>query len=289
MTRQSNKRWLVAVLVAVSWASCGGAGTEGVLDPTGGEVCLPDRRVCISVPLNAVTETRTVRISPSNEAPPAALSEAWDIAPSNRGADGGSTLEFLKPALVSFSLAIVDAGDVPNETLLRIYTIEDGAWVALANPRIDRVRDAVLGEVSHLSPFVVLRADRLPDGGLPIEVDGGHRDSGVVIVVPFDAGVTHFDAGQPDAGHPHADAGQPDAGHPHADAGQPDAGHDAGQPDAGYDAGQPDAGHDAGEPDAGPAPVDAGPQPVDAGPEVPDAGDAGQTDDAGQPDAGDGG
>lgn len=284
--RRFSKTWWIPLAVAVLvWLSCGGVGAEGTLDPTGSEVCLADRRVCIAVPINGIAATQVVRISPSNEAPPAALSEAWNISASD-----GRAVEFLKRARVSFSLAFVDAGGLPSEHLLRVYTLEEGTWVPLANPIVDRVRDEVIGEVWHLSPFVVLRADRLPDGGLPVEGDGGPRDSGVIIIIPFDGGLPRPDAGQPDAGRPDAgrpDAGAPDAGRPdagQADAGAPDAGPpDAGPPDAGVpDAGPPDAGPpDAGVPDAGPP--DAGPP--DAG--VPDAGppDAGQPD-AGPPDAG---
>ena len=164
VSAHSTKQWLGAAAI-LSWLSCGGAGTEGLLDPTGGTVCLRDRRVCISVPIGAIGATTSVRIAPSTEAPPAALSDSFDIA-----ATDDSKVTFLAPlrATVSFSLAIVDAGSVPSETLLRVYTLEEGDWVALANPRIDVVRREVVGEVSHLSPFVVMRADRLPDGGLPI-------------------------------------------------------------------------------------------------------------------------
>ncbi len=264
-------------------ASCGSGSVQGSLDPTGGEVCLPDRRVCIEVPRGGLAEAVVVRIAPSDERPPWTLSEAFDISAQNR-----PDLEFVKPAKVSFRIELLpDGGTSVSENLLRVYTITDGEWVACDNPYIDRVRGAVVGETMHLSPFVVMRADRLPDGGIPVEGDAGPpRDSGVIVIPPCptcDAGV---DAGRPDAGTP--DAGRPDAGPP--DAGRPDAGPpDAGPPDAGPpDAGPPDAGPpDAGPPDAGPpdaGPPDAGPP--DAGP--PDAGppDAGPPD-AGPPDAGD--
>jgi hypothetical protein len=237
------------------------------------------------VVIGGIGETQGVRIQPSTQAPSAALSDTWDIIGS-----GGEAVTFLAPAKVSFSLAYVDAGSVPSENLLRIYTVEEGEWVALGSPRVDRVRDEVVGETTHLSPFVVLRADRLPDGGLPIEIDGGPRDSGVVIVIPFDGGFSRPDAGRPDAG-PH-DAGRPDAGP--SDAGSHDAGpHDAGPHDAGpADAGPADAGPaDAGPADAGPAdagPADAGPAdagPADAGPADAGEPDAGETD-AGEFDAG---
>jgi hypothetical protein len=261
---------------------CGGAFTEGTVGPTGGEVCLPDDSVCIVVPPEGLATSDVLRLTPATDGPEGALSPSWDISPTR-----AKSLTFLKPATVSFSLSLADAGAVPSESLLRLYTREDGEWVPLGNPTIDRVKGRVLGEVMHLSPFVVLRADRLPDGGMPVQLDGGARDSGVVLP-PFDAGTVRHDAGVPDAGRPDAgpiDAGAPDAGPP--DAGPPDAGVvDAGVPDAGApDAGPPDAGpHDAGV-DAG---VDAGPPdagPVDAG--TPDAGpvDAG-TPDAGTPDAG---
>jgi hypothetical protein len=277
---------VVVVVVIASWVSCGGATADGVLTPTGGEVCLPDRKVCISVPTAALEDQEVVRIGPSNDKPGGALSDAYDIASAS-----GRPITFLKPATVSFSLDIVTQTGVENQNLLRIYTRDgDGDWQPLDNAFVDRVRNVVIGETRHLSPFVVLRSDRLPDGGLPIELDGGARDSGVIVVPPFDGGPEDagFDAGRPDAGRPDAgvdagiDAGTPDSGTP--DAGTPDAGFDAGfdagTPDAGFDAGTPDAGFDAGV-DAGfDAGVDAG---FDAGV---DAGfDAGF--DAGEPDAGD--
>ncbi|MCC6333213.1 MAG: hypothetical protein IT380_04385 [Myxococcales bacterium] len=275
--RTSRLRWLlvVPVLVLVLWSGCGGTTVDGGLDPTGGTICLPDRTVCLEVPPGGLADYESFRIAPmSGEIPGGALSPGYDISPT-----GSTRVTFLKPARVIFSLDLVQQDSVPNESLMRIYTWTEGAtndgWQPLASSFVDRVRNEISGEIDHLSPFIVLRADRLPDGGIPMEGDAGMKeDSGVIEIPPIpDAGQP--DAGRPDAGRP--DAGQPDAGQP--DAGQPDAGQpDAGQPDAGQpDAGQPDAGQpDAGQPDAG--------QP-DAG--QPDAGqpDAGQPD-AGQPDAG---
>ncbi len=265
----------LAVTLLLVWAGCGaGPGAQGGVPATGGELCLPDDSVCIEVPSGALATDDVLRISQTSDQPAGALSSAWDISSTQHPA-----LTFLKPATVSFALDSFDA-DVPNETLLRVYTHEDGGdWVPLDNAILDRVLLRVRGDTMHLSPFVVLRADRLPDGGIPVEIDGGPRDAGQV-EPPFDAS-SIYDAGKPDAGKP--DAGTPDAGAP--DAGMPDAGaRDSGVPDAGPpDAGAPDAGvPDAGMPDAGP--LDAGSP--DAGPD--DAGvDAGPDD--GGADAGDGG
>ncbi len=271
--------WLIVVAVALSWASCGGASVDGSITPTGGEVCLPENKVCIDVPIGALETQELLRISPGGETPGGALSDGYDIS-----AVGKESLTFLKPATVRISLDAVRTDGLENLNLLRIYTRQDGEWQPLGKSFVDRVKNQVMGETTHLSPFVVLRSDRLPDGGLPIEIDAGPIDGSVIIVPPFDAG--RPDAGRPDAGTP--DAGRPDSGMP--DAGPSDAGPaDAGSPDAGpADAGTPDAGPaDAGAPDAGPADAgapDAGPP--DAGP--PDAGepDAGEPD-AGAPDAGD--
>lgn len=269
---------LVALCLAVGWLSCGGSSVSGEVGAGGGEVCLPDDRVCLTVPLGGLDKQVPVRISPGTDKPAGALSESYDIA-----AVSGQALTFLKPATVTFSMDLVDQAvldDLPSESVLRIYTRDGDAWVPLSDPGLDRVKRVVSGTTVHLSPFVLLRADRLPDGTLPVETDAGMRDGGgQVIVPPFDGG--RPDAGEPDAGTP--DAGSPDAGTP--DAGTPDAGTpDAGTPDAGTsDAGTPDAGEpDAGLPDAGDfdagTDVDAG---ADAGGEY-DAGDA----DAGDPDAG---
>lgn len=257
------------VLIAGGWGllSCGAPNqASSVLTPTGGELCLAERKVCLEVPSGGIDKQIAFTISPATQTPPAVIGEGFDIGPD------GTT--FLKPAKVSFRYDFLpdDAGF--EVTVLRLYTQDEGGeWVPLFEPQIDRVRHTISGTVEHLSPFVLLRADRLPDGGLPIEGDGGTgRDSGVIVVPP------RPDAGPPDSGRP--DAGPPDAGRP--DAGPPDSGRpDAGPPDAGPpDAGPPDAGPpDAGPPDAGPP--DAGPP--DAGP--PDAGvDAGT--DAGLDDAG---
>ncbi len=265
---------LFAVVVVVSWAGCGGTSIDGTLGPTGGSVCLPDNKVCINVPIGALETQEVLRISPGSDSPGGALSDAYDIS-----GGSGRPVVFVKAATVTFSLDIVREGNLENENLLRIYTRERldggalGDWQPLANAFVDRVRREVRGETLHLSPFVVLRSDRLVDGGLPVEIDGGPRDAAVIVEPYFDGG--RVDAGRPDAGRP--DAGRADAGP--IDAGMMDAGpRDAGPPDAGPpDAGPPDAGPpDAGPPDAGPA--DAGPP--DAGP--PDAG----APDAGPPDAG---
>jgi hypothetical protein len=208
--------------------------------------------VCFLVEPGGIDRPMVVRITPSDAGPPAALSPVYDIRFTT---DAGATL--LVPATVFFSLDLVDARDVPSDSLLRLFTLEDGAWVALDDPRVDRVRGRVVGRVSHLSPFVVLRADRLADGTLPV-ADGGGPAVPVVVPPPFDAGSLRPDSGSPppalDAGV--RDAGAPDAGG--ADGGAPDAGvQDAGAPDAGSgDAGlpAPDAGQaDGGSADAGDA------------------------------------
>lgn len=289
-TVRTLPRLVVAALVfglAIAF-SCGGAGTEQNVTPTGGEVCLGDRKICIDVPPKALTDSVVLRISNGSDAPEASLSEAFDIS-----ANDGKPVKFELPATVSIKLSIVDANDVSSDTLLRIYTRdpESQEWVALDAPVINRVRGEITGKTTHLSPFVVLRADRLPDGGFPNEIDASVRDSGVIVIPPIpDAG--RVDAGQP----PRVDAGRPDSGTPVPDSGMPPV--DAGTPDAGQppvDAGTPDSGMppvDAGTPDSGMPPVDAGTPDAgggfDAGGE-PDAGgevDAGGGADAGDPDAG---
>ncbi|MDP3155142.1 MAG: hypothetical protein Q8N23_20850 [Archangium sp.] len=271
----------VGVVVVLSWVSCGGTSVDGAVGPTGGDVCLPDNKVCISVPIGGLETQEILRIAPGADVPGGALSDGYDIS-----GVGSAPIVFVKPATVSFSLELVRAGTLENENLLRIYTRERlesgelGEWQPLENAFVDRVRNVVRGDTRHLSPFAVLRSDRLVDGGDPFEIDGGSRDGSVIVVPPFDGG--RPDAGRPDAGR---DAGVPDSGTPDAgrDAGPPDSGTpDAGTPDAGFDAGV-DAGFDAGV-DAGvDAGLDAG---VDAGVDAGiDAGaDAGS--DAGSVDAG---
>ncbi len=271
LTRRIGWIPVVAVAFSLSWSGCGGASVDGTIGPTGGELCLPDKKVCITVPSGALEIQEVLRITPGAEVPGGALSEGYEIS-----AVSGRAVTFLKAATVRIALDAVDSGAIDNLNILRVYTKETGAdWQPLEKSSVDRVLNVVTGETKHLSPFVVLRADRLPDGGFPVEIDAGAIDASVIVIPPFDAG--RPDAGRPDAGAP--DAGVPDAGTP--DAGAPDAGApDAGTPDAGTpDAGTPDAGTpDAGTPDAGPP---------DAG--TPDAGtDAGDPD-AGPADAGDAG
>jgi len=253
-----------SIAAAVFAASCGPAGTtSNIVGPTGGEVCITGDRVCILIPPGALDDSKTIFITPTNDVPGGVYLNGYEIGPSGTA--------FLKPAKVTFKIEELFAEDSGvDPVLLRLYTRYEGDWEPLGTPvaPLDRVRRTLSGTVEHLSPFVVLRVDRLPDGGEPIEIDGGKKDGGVVII-------PYFDAGRPDAGKP--DAGKPDSGTP--DAGKPDSGiPDAGMPDAGKpDSGMPDAGPpDAGPPDAGPP--DAGPP--DAGP--PDAGPP----DAGPPDAG---
>lgn len=313
---RSNRLLVVApalcVCVAVAVSSCGGS-SEGILSATGGELCSPDRKICIEVPPQAVAEQQRFRIVfPSSDRPGGQLSEVWDIEALNQ-----ETYRFLKPAIIRIRLDAIEMSNVPDEQLLRIYGSRNGSWEVLGDLFFDRVRNEIRGSTTLLatpslkravSAFTVMRVDRLPDGGIPMESDAGPRpDSGIIIIPPVpdasvDAGGGRPDAGRPDAGRPDAgtpDAGVPDAGVPDSgvvvdagfDAGVPDAGVpvdagvDAGRPvdagvDAGFDAGVDagvDAGIDAGVPDAG---VDAG---FDAG--APDAGDV----DAGEPDAGDAG
>jgi hypothetical protein len=291
-------RKLLYALTPLALVSCGGNTVQAFIGASGGELCLPNRRVCISVPLNGVPDDVFLHIRPSNDAPAAALSEAWQIGPDRT--------VFLKEATVTFKYDSVDAGDL-NPVFLRVYTraLLDGGgygdWVALDDPSVDRVRVEVKGKTLHLSPFVILRADLLPDGGVPVEGDAGSEpDSGVIICPPPCMPAGDCNDGQMNGLESDVDCGGlmcvqcvngklcnvPDdcesgrcvSGRCRAvpDAGI-DAGFDAGVGrDAGFDAGVGrDAGFDAGV-DAG---FDAG---VDAGF---DAGDP----DAGDPDAGDGG
>ncbi len=211
--------------------------------------------MCVIAPPGALAEPVTFRIALTQDKPSAALGEAFDISTSPPIAG-----QIRAPLTVEFnSTAALAAGQLPDDSLLRVFARHDKVWEALEKPRIDRVRNAVFGDTRRFSPFVLLRADRTPDGKIPDEFDGGlmmvdpiidippRRDGGVV--VPFDAGMEKPDAGSP----PKPDAGRPDAGRP--DAGKPDAGPaDAGPPDAGpTDSGQViDAGDtDGGEIDAG--------------------------------------
>ncbi|MBX7112957.1 MAG: hypothetical protein K1X64_01390 [Myxococcaceae bacterium] len=268
-------------LLGGALCACGPSGS-GAVGGMGGEVCLPERKVCISVPALALEREVTLRITPTDNAPAGLIGEAWDIAPTG-------TI-FLKPATVSFNYQDMPIPDGVATQLLRIYTRGPGAegasdeWVPVNRPRINAVRAELEGDVAHLSPFFVLRADRLPDGGLPIQGNGGP------VMPPPPPPPPPFDAGRPDAGRPDSgmsDAGIKDGGFDAGvpDAGPRDAGFDAGAHDAGFDAGAHDAGpFDAGAPDSGVGAADAGAD--DAG--EPDAGDsdAGAEVDAGDPDAG---
>ncbi len=108
---------LAAVVVVLSWVACGGAGVDGAVGPTGGEVCLPDNKVCISVPIGGLETQEVLRISPGTDAPGAQLSDTYDISGTS-----GRQIDFVKPATVTFSLEIVREGNLENENLLRIYT-----------------------------------------------------------------------------------------------------------------------------------------------------------------------
>jgi hypothetical protein len=280
--------------------SCGGANPSFQVDSNPGEFCTEDQFVCVSFPVGALKQFDTLTIQKGVQGPEAPLSDTYEI--SLRGLKG-EPLE--KPARVSFHFDAVQIPENLNETLLKVFTKENDEWVPLENPSVNRTTKRISGDTKHFSPFVIMRIDRLSDGGVPIAGDSGVRDSGI-IVFPFDAG--GVDAGRPDAGRPDSgiDSGVPDAGIIDAgfDAGIVDSGIiDAGIPDSGIDAGRMDAGIDAGidagRPDAG---IDAG---IDSG--VPDAGvdagfDAGQLDagvldagtdagiqDSGTPDAGDAG
>ncbi len=264
--------------------SCGGPDVRGTIDQLGGEACVPDRKVCLVVPPQALDAPISVKISPATELPPAALGDGWQIS-----AVGKPALVFLAPAQVVYSLDKELVDSVPSVNLLRVYRRSDaGDWETLSHAVIDRVKEELSGETLVLGDFVPMRVDRLPDGGLPIQGDGGVKDGGSVIIIPPRPDAGRPDAGTPDAGAP--DAGPADAGPVEVDAGTPDAGVldagtvDAGAPDAGAvdagatDAGGLDAGFDAGAVDAG---DDAG---LQAG--VPDAGGDAGTLDAGANDGG---
>src|SRR4051812_41239059 len=99
-----------AIAVAVLGISCGSPNSSnGQVDPTGGEVCLPDNRVCISVPSGGVDRAITLGINPTSDVPGGMVGEGYEITPS------GTT--FLKPATVTFKYDFVDDGGV-NPLLL---------------------------------------------------------------------------------------------------------------------------------------------------------------------------
>ncbi len=287
-----SPRTLSALGLATLAVGCGGASSQVLVPVTGAELCLDGRRVCVSFPSGALPREVSARLSVTAERPPFSLTDAVAVDVL------GGAVELRLPVTVSFAYDGLTLDTLPNEQVLRVFRQEPAEWTPLDAPRVDRVLRRASGESSALGVFMLYRADRLTDGGVPISVDAGTRDAGGAIVIP-----PIPDAGRPDAGRPDAgplDAGPPDAGRPDAggfDAGAPDAGGvDAGPADAGPpDAGSPDAGPpDAGEPDAGPpdaVPPDAGAPdagPPDAGPD--DAGtggvDAGIGTDAGDPDAG---
>jgi len=174
-------RKLLYAVVPVALASCDGNAVGAYIGAAGGELCLPDRRVCIEIPVNGLPEDRQIFIRPSNENPGGQLSDVWEI-----GTEG--TL-FLKEATVTFRYDVLDSGiDMLSPSLVRIYTRElfDGGgygdWRSLNDSEVDRVKLVVRGNTSHLSPFCLMRTDRLSDGGMPIEGDAGTpRDSGVII------------------------------------------------------------------------------------------------------------
>ncbi|MDP1919008.1 MAG: hypothetical protein Q8L14_22350 [Myxococcales bacterium] len=209
-------RWLVAggvgVVLSVGFASCGGSSTQVTIPASGGELCTPDRRICLEIPAQAIPETQTFRIFfPSTDRPGAQLSEVWDIEAVDK-----DQFRFLKPAVIRVRLDAVDMTQVRDDTVLRVFTSRDGNWEVLGNLFFDRVRNELRGTTSVLSTsalkravsaFTVLRVDRLPDGGIPMETDAGPLpDSGVIVIPPVP------DAGRRDAGAGGGSAGGAAAG-----------------------------------------------------------------------------
>lgn len=279
------RRWWVWIIALGTtwWGACGAASTEMSVGAAGGELCSSQKHICLVFPQGALEKQVTIRLAPTTDVPGDALSDGFEVSVTS-----GEPPHFLKAATVSFSFDAVHADSLAAENGLRVYVRLDGVFVPLDKPVVDRVLRTVRGETAWLSTFVVLRADRLEDGGVPVDVDAGQRDAAVIGPPPFDAG--RPDAGARDAGMMDGgprDAGVPDAGTPvdagMRDAGIPDAGRvdsgvmDAGVIDAGTDAGV-DAGFDAGAVvDAG---TDAGMSDVDAGTDI-DAGNDAGADDAG--------
>ncbi len=176
-------RKLLYAVVPLALASCGGNTVGAYIGAAGGELCLPDRRVCIEVPVNGLPEDQQIYIRPSNEAPGGQLSEVWEI--------GTNGTIFLKEATVTFRYDLLDGGiDMLSPSLVRIYTRElldgggYGEWRSLNESEVDRVKLVVRGNTTHLSPFTLMRTDRLSDGGIPIEGDAGMMKDGGVITCP---------------------------------------------------------------------------------------------------------
>jgi hypothetical protein len=153
------------VAIAFAVAACGPVSqTRTLIGPTGGEVCAPADQICIVVPPGALEKSITIRIAPTSDVPAGAFGKSYDIGPSGT--------KFLKPAKIVVKIdALYEADSGVDPLLLRLYTRYDGEWQPLATPvpTLDRVRRSLSGTVDHLSPFVVVRGDLLPDGTPPPE------------------------------------------------------------------------------------------------------------------------
>lgn len=179
-----GSKGLSFAVAAALFAACSPPGTSSlIIGPTGGTVCLPEDKVCVDVPPGALTVGLTIKIQPGTDRPAGAFLDAWDIGPA------GTT--FLKPVTVVFKVDPLfepDSGVAWSEEAmagksgvdplkLRLYTrYEDGPWepLGISVPPLDRIRRTLSGQVTHLSPFAILRTDRLADGGVP----GGSSDGG---------------------------------------------------------------------------------------------------------------
>jgi hypothetical protein len=122
--------------------------------------------------------TSESRTRPATD-PGGQVSEVWDIEALNK-----EEYRFAKPAIVRIKLDAVDLTNVRDDQLLRVASSIDGNWEVLGNLFFDRVRNEIRGTTSLLrtkstkrgvSAFTILRSDRLPDGGIPMETDAGPR------------------------------------------------------------------------------------------------------------------
>lgn len=170
------------LLVAYVFNGCGSSTTAtGIVDPTGGEICLPDNSVCINIPPGALDQAVTINIKPTSDVAPAAIGQGYDISAGDSATNAPREVTFIKEAQVKFRIQTyldqgADSGFDPY--ILRLFTKEEDQWVPLdtITPPIDMVRGYLVGSTSHLSPFFILRADLLPDGGIPFQIDGGPKD-----------------------------------------------------------------------------------------------------------------
>jgi hypothetical protein len=154
----------------------------------GGTVDSDDGDVTVEIPAGALKADVAVTVKATAMSPAAGnIGTVYEIGPTGT--------QFGSPVTLTFHYGSADLMGV-SPSLLRIGTIQNGKWVAIAGYSEDPVAKTVLGTTTHLSPYTLFAPDGTPleDAGTDAESDAPIDDASADAPIDDAATDASFDA-----------------------------------------------------------------------------------------------